>query len=227
MSRRGVRWPATAGLVALAVAALIIVPQLTGDPAPAPRDSIASPGTTAREAPTWDLVLRLRAELAAAAEDPDYPIDPAQAALVATAPEEYTPLGRISSAAIGLDAEYAAGVHPSVLDRGPGLWPGTAAPGQPGNAVISGHRTTRTHPFLDLDALQVGDPVVVAATGGPQVTYRVTGTTVVPEAEYTEFVLRRPEDPSVRQLTLFACHPEGDRTHRIVVRALAETGGGR
>lgn len=224
---RAARWVGAACLTGLVAAGLMIAPGLVADRSE-PDAAVGLAEQRPREAPTWDLVLRLRGELAAsAANNPDYPIDPAQAALVATSPQEYTPLGRISSAGIGLDAAYAGGVHPSVLERGPGLWPGTATPGQPGNAVLSGHRTTHTRPFGDLDKLALGDAVVMAPTGGPPVTYRVTENVIVPEAEYTAFVLAPPADPATRQLTLFACHPKGDRTHRIVVRATAEAGGGR
>lgn len=175
--------------------------------------------------PTRELVLQLRDELyAAAVDNPDYPIDPARLEAVATAPREYTPLGRIGIPGLGLDVEFAAGVHPSVLERGPGHWPGTVRPGQPGNAVLSGHRTTHTHPFKELDALRRGDAIVVDNTGGgAPVAFRVTETVIVPEAA-TGLVLREPTDPAVGQLTLFACHPEGDRTHRIVVRAHVEEG---
>lgn len=218
-------WLAAIGVVAVLVLGFTVLPQLVSE-RPEPTD--VAPAPAASGPPDFDLVLRLRDELAAtAANNPDYPIDPAQAALVATSPGEYTPLGRISSPGIGLDAEYAAGVHPSVLDRGPGHWPGTAAPGQAGNAVISGHRTTQTRPFRDLDVLVPGDPVTVAASGTAPVTYRVTETAIVSEAEYTEFVLRPPADAAARQLTLFACHPKGERTQRIVVRAVAEAGEGR
>ena len=86
--------------------------------------------------------------------------------------------------------------------------------------MISGHRTTFTHPFRDLDRLEPGDPILLTPIGATApVQYRVTETVIVPESEYASFVLRQPADPSVRELTLFACHPEGQRTHRIVVRA--------
>jgi sortase A len=213
--------------VAVLSAALLIVPPLIAQPA---GPATAERGTQLGRAdgpPSFDDVLRLRDELhAAAVDNPDYPVDEALLSSVATAPQGYTPLGRISIAGIGLDVPFAAGVHPPVLERGPGHWPGTALPGQPGNAVLSGHRTTYTRPFGDLDRLAPGDPIAIA-TGGTAttVTYRVTDTTIVPEAEYAEFVLRQPADPRVRQLTLFACHPKGDRTHRVVVRAQAADGG--
>lgn len=216
------RWAVVACLAGLVVAGFTLVPQLTADRQAEQAAPVGRAGQQVEESPSFDVVLRLRDELAASAVD--NPIDSARAALVATSPQEYTPLGRITSPTIGLDAVYAAGVHPSVRARGPGLWPGTAAPGQPGNAVISGHRTTHTRPFGDLDLLAPGDPVIVTAAGDRSVTYRVTEPAIVPETEYTDFVLQRPEDPSARQLTLFACHPKGDRTHRIVVRAVADAG---
>lgn len=225
--RPAARWLGVTCVVGASVAGLMIVPQLTDSPVVSDASRLLEQPPP-REAPTWELVLRLRAELAAsAADNPDYPIDPAQAALVATSPQAYTPLGHVSSAAIDLDVEYAAGVQPSVLERGPGLWPGTATPGQPGNSVLSGHRTTHTRPFGDLDVLAPGDPIVVTPAGARPVTYRVTETLIVPESEYQDVVLRAPADPSVRQLTLFACHPKGQRTHRIVVHAIAETGDSR
>ncbi|MBV8160606.1 MAG: class E sortase, partial [Acidimicrobiia bacterium] len=52
------------------------------------------------------------------------------------------------------------GVGLDVLANGPGHWPGTAMPGDNGNAVVAGHRVTHTHPFLDIDQLQPGDQVV-------------------------------------------------------------------
>ncbi|HVL84274.1 MAG TPA: class E sortase [Pseudonocardia sp.] len=200
---------------------------LPGAEEPAPRIPASLAERSAVEPPTWDQVQAIRDDLAAAAAaaDAEYPIDPEVLAAIPTAPGEYTPLGRIRIDAVGLDAEYAAGVHPPVLERGPGHWPGTAIPGEQGNAVVSGHRTTYSRPFHDLDLLEERDAITVQTDGRPPVTFRVTETAVVTEAEYAEFVLQAPADPTVRQLTLFACEPKGDRTHRIVVRALVTEGG--
>lgn len=213
----------SAALLALIVVAFLVPPFLAGsaDPGGASGEPF---GRAGQDPPTFDDVLRIRDELRAdAAANQDYPIDEATLASVVTAPGAYTPLGRIRFPTTGLDVEFAGGVQPSVLERGPGHWPGTAVPGQVGNAVLSGHRTTYTHPFADLDLLDAGDPVTVRPTGAAVPTvYRVTETTIVPEAEYVAFVLRQPADPTVRELTLFACHPKGQRTHRIVVRAVAE-----
>ncbi len=53
------------------------------------------------------------------------------------------------------------GVSSADLQLGPGHYPGTALPGQLGNAVISGHRTTYGHPFWAADTLRVRDSIEV------------------------------------------------------------------
>lgn len=156
----------------------------------------------------------------AAADQPvrDSDLPPLSAPIVFDSAAD-TALGRIVIPAIGVDAAFAEGVHDTALTGGPGHWPGTPLPTQPGNAVLSGHRTTFTAPFGDLDLLAAGDEIRTAV--GPQAaTYRVTGVEIVPEAEYVDRVLR-PADASDAVLTLFACHPKGSRTHRIVVTAQA------
>nr|MDT0667201.1 sortase [Micromonospora sp. DSM 115978] len=55
------------------------------------------------------------------------------------------------------------GVTVEALELGPGHYPGTALPGEIGNFVVSGHRTTYGAPFSRLDELDAGDPVVVEA----------------------------------------------------------------
>ncbi|MBA2529656.1 MAG: class E sortase [Euzebyales bacterium] len=137
-------------------------------------------------------------------------------------PKQRVTLGRVRIPAIDLDVRYASGVYERVLEKGPGHWPGTPLPGNAGNAVLSGHRTTFTHPFGDLDLLEPGDRVVTTVGEQKPVTYRVTDTTVVPEAEYVDFVTTQPDRPRARTITMFACTPKGQRTHRIVVQAHAE-----
>lgn len=131
------------------------------------------------------------------------------------------PLGGIAIPSLGLDVAYAGGVHDAVVEQGPGHWPGTPLPGTAGNAVLSGHRTTFTKPFADLDQLVAGDEITTTLGPHDAVTYAVTGVAIVPEAEYVDFVLQQPQAPDAREITLFACHPEGQRTHRIVARAEA------
>ncbi|MGH8929555.1 MAG: class E sortase [Egibacteraceae bacterium] len=154
---------------------------------------------------------------------------------VAAAPAPHAPvtfergatvaIGRLIAPGIGLDVPFSEGVYDEVLERGPGHWPGTPLPGELGNAVLSGHRTTFTKPFANLDLLAPGDEITTGIGHLPGVEFKVVETRIVPEAEYAATVLAQPLDPHVRRLTLFACHPKGQRTHRIVVIAEAGRGG--
>jgi len=132
------------------------------------------------------------------------------------------PTGRISIDAMELRSPFFEGVYDAVINKGPGHWPGTPLPGQAGNAVLSGHRATHGAEFFDLDVLRRGDKIDVRVGGRDRpLTYVVDGTRIVPQANYVRHVIRQPDDPDARYLTLFACDPVWDSTHRIVVRAQA------
>jgi sortase A len=104
------------------------------------------------------------------------------------------------------------GVWLTVVDHGPGHWPGSAMPGQIGNSVFAGHRVTHTHPFLDLDQMAIGDQVIFDMPDGVY-TYSVTSVTIV-----------QPEDLGITTptrtptITLFACNPKHSAAQRIVVK---------
>jgi sortase A len=105
------------------------------------------------------------------------------------------------------------------LKKGPGRIVSSARPGELGNLVISGHRTTYDAPFADLDRLRPGDAVVVE-TRDTWFTYRVTGTRIVaPTAvEVTLPVPGRPGvEPTSSVLTLTTCHPRYSARQRMVV----------
>jgi sortase A len=105
------------------------------------------------------------------------------------------------------------------LKKGPGRLVESAQPGEDGNLVISGHRTTYGAPFADLDRLLPGDAVVVE-TRDTWFTYRVTGTEIVsPSAvEVTLPVPRQPGvAPTTSVLTLTTCHPKYSARQRMVV----------
>lgn len=128
----------------------------------------------------------------------------------------HLPVGRTRSVVV------VEGVGTADLRRGPGHLPGSAAPGEVGNLVVSGHRTTYGAPFRDLDELAPGDPVVVETARGWS-TYRVTGSEVVaPSAvEVTEPVPGRPgETATSAVLTLTTCTPAYSARQRLVVHAL-------
>ncbi len=117
------------------------------------------------------------------------------------------------------------GVGVPDLKRGPGHYPGTALPGQVGNVVVSGHRTTYGAPFQDLDRVRVGDALVLETRTG-WFTYRATGTLIVkPTAiEVTYPVPGRPGvAPEQRLLTLTTCNPKYSAKQRLVLQARLES----
>lgn len=132
-------------------------------------------------------------------------------------PESST-LGRIVIPKIELDDVMFEGVTRDTLKKGPGHMPGTPVPGQPGNAVVSGHRTTYGRPFYDLDTLAYGDRIEVETATGMHV-YEVRRTLIV-----------KPTDVSVTKpiegawLTLTTCNPRFSAAERLVVQAVLVSG---
>jgi sortase A len=133
--------------------------------------------------------------------------------------EAYVELGRILIPRIGVDLPLLEGIALSTLDRGPGHWPGTAMPGQIGNAVIAGHRVSHGKPFRHIDDLQPGDEVTMTTADGT-FTYVVTGSEVVDNSAMY-IVDQTPEATA----TLFACHPVGSTKQRYVVHLALRTDG--
>ena len=126
-------------------------------------------------------------------------------------------LGTIEIPRIGISESLYEGIRLTTFDRGPGHWPGTAMPGQFGNAVVGGHRTSHTRPFRHLDALVPGDEVVFTTADG-RFVYRVVSTEVV-TPDVTRVVNQNPGFTA----TLFACHPLGSTRERIVVHLILST----
>lgn len=73
--------------------------------------------------------------------------------------------GRMEIPKTGLDHITYEGATLAQIDYGPSHWPGTPLPGQIGNTVFPGHRTTKTRPFFDIDQLVAGDQIIMT-TGG-------------------------------------------------------------
>ncbi|HEX9531080.1 MAG TPA: class E sortase [Acidimicrobiales bacterium] len=133
------------------------------------------------------------------------------------APEAVVKIGTIQIPKIGLVADIYQGVTLRNIDNGPSHWPGTALPGEPGNAVLAGHRVTHTHPFRDIDQLVPGDKVIFTVAGVVS-TYVVTGHEVVDPSDMA-VVAQTPTATA----TLFACHPPHYATYRYVVHLAAQT----
>jgi len=119
---------------------------------------------------------------------------------------------------IAVDAVVFEGVDTLTLRQGPGHMPGTPLPGQPGNAVISGHRTTYGRPFFDVDLLAPGDAVEVETAIGVH-TYTVRELLVVAP---TDVWVAGPRDGS--WLTLTTCEPKFSARQRLIVVAELSAG---
>lgn len=111
------------------------------------------------------------------------------------------------------------GVSPADLRRGPGHYPKTALPGRVGNFVVSGHRTTYSAPFNQVDRLKPGDEILID-TRSTQYVYRVTGSRVVAptRVEVTAPVPFHPgRKPKKKLITLTTCHPKYSAAQRLIV----------
>lgn len=110
------------------------------------------------------------------------------------------------------------GVRRDDLRKGPGHYPDTARPGQVGNVVIAGHRTTNGEPFAHLDRLRNGDQLVLE-TASRRVVYRVDAAEIVPPTRIS-VLLPVPNKPGAKptqaHLTLVTCHPRWGSTSRLI-----------
>lgn len=118
--------------------------------------------------------------------------------------------------AIGVDEEMREGndndeIMYTILAQGPIHVTHTGFPGQKGNCVISGHRTTKTKPFNRLDELKSGDIISIDNPRG-HYEYTVYSVYAINPAENVTLTTDEPI------ITLTTCHPEGTATQRLVVR---------
>jgi len=160
------------------------------------RDDLASPSTTTPPSTSTTVQVVGLPELMV---EPEAPVG--------------EPFARLIIDRIALDAVVFEGVDRTTLKSGPGHMPGTPLPGQPGNAVISGHRTTYGRPFYELDLLVVGDEIEVETALGIS-TYSVR-----------EILIVAPTDVWVADniegawLTLTTCHPRFSAAERLIIQA--------
>jgi sortase A len=92
-------------------------------------------------------------------------------------------------------------------------------PGQIGNFVVSGHRTTYLAPFNRLGELRDGDQILID-TRARQYVYKVTGMKIVQPSDVsvTAPVPQHPKaDPTERLLTLTTCNPKYSAAQRLIV----------
>jgi sortase A len=144
-------------------------------------------------------------------------LPPAGVATTTTLPPP-TPTGEavavIRIPKIGVEKAVVEGVGVPDLRKGPGHYPGTPLPGQPGNAAVAGHRTTYGAPFYDLDQLGAGDEIDVTTLQGD---YRfVVDRTQVVRPDQVEVIAPTAES----RLTLTTCNPRFSSRQRLVVSAV-------
>lgn len=135
--------------------------------------------------------------------------EPAPAQAYAATPEIRH--GQLEIPSIGLSQPLFEGITLTAINRGPSHWPGTAMPGELGNVVVAGHRTTYTRPFWDLDLVQPGDELIFTMNDGARHVYELVGTEVVDDSAV--HIVDQSYD---HRATLFACHPKGSARQRIV-----------
>ena len=162
-------------------------------------------------AATWEPPVPSQPPDATASPPPTAP--PTPSIIEETAPPEGKPIGRIIIPSAEVDDIMVEGVGREDLKKGPGHMPWTPLPGQPGNAVVSGHRTTYGAPFFYLDQVVVGDDIYVETLIGRH-TYRVRE---ILEVEPTDVWVTDPRPGA--WLTLTTCTPRYSAAQRLIIVA--------
>jgi sortase A len=155
---------------------------------------------------------KIRQALTDAATLDKLPTGPPVTAARTQDPPEGEPVGDIRIPVIGVNQVVVEGTNTPDLRKGPGHYIGTPLPGQDGNAAIAGHRTTYGHPFYNLDAVKVGDPIVLTTLQGIFV-YDTTKSWVVSPSD-TSVINNAPAN----LITLTTCNPRFSASSRLVVQ---------
>lgn len=123
------------------------------------------------------------------------------------------PVALLEIPALGVSKVVVEGTGPGALKMGPGHHRATPMPGQAGNAVIAGRRTTYGKPFERLDRLEVGDQILTTTPQG-RFTYRVSSVKEVSPGDPDPLA---PTEDDV--LTLVTSTPAYIATGRLTVVA--------
>lgn len=156
-----------------------------------------------------------------------------------------TPIAVVHIPRLGADYQRVVveGTDQTQLAEGPGHYVGTAMPGQQGDVALAGHRVGKGSPFLDLDTIRPGDPIVVE-TASQWFVYRVLGDArtgsftsdpsgipgmQVVQPTALEVISPTPDAaagaaPSGAFLTITTCNPKYSARTRLVVHARLDGG---
>lgn len=199
--------------VLLANAGIMVASSLANDPGDVAGAAVAL-ASTAEPAAALDPLsgILVQVPLPTTAVDPNSPLptpeNPPANARAATPEVRH---GTLEIPKIGLSQPFFEGVTLTAIDRGPSHWPGTAMPGQVGNVVIAGHRTTKTKPFYRMDELVPGDELIFTMNDGSKVIYVLDQLQIVQPTD-----IHIVQQTAAKTATLFACHPRGSARQRIV-----------
>lgn len=151
------------------------------------------------------------------------PVEPGKTAPAPIKPGIGEAFARIYIPAIGVGMgdprAVVEGVATADLKKGPGHLPGTALPGEVGNLVISGHRTTYGAPFNKIDQVDAGDEIIIE-TATSYFTYRMTSRQIVKPSQFevTFPVPNMKDAKAVKKLiTLTTCNPKYSAKQRLIV----------
>jgi sortase A len=122
-------------------------------------------------------------------------------------------LGLIQFPRLDTSAIVEEGVSTGTLWKAVGHLPGTALPGQPGNAVLAAHRDTY---FSGLGDLKVGDLVSYESPTATY-SYRIESTRIVEPDDRS--VLSTSNEPTLTLITCYPFHYIGSAPQRYVVTA--------
>ena len=139
-------------------------------------------------------------------------VDPPQR-VIRRQPLKGDSIARIEIPAIGVDEYVVEGTDLESLRKGPGHYPETPLPGEPGTTAIAGHRTTYGAPFRNIDELGRGERIVVDMPDG-RFVYRVEESKIVDDQDLSVL-----QPVGYRRLMLSACHPLYSAAQRIIVYA--------
>jgi len=118
---------------------------------------------------------------------------------------------------------YEGTAVPTLNTGGLCHWEGTPVPGQKGNSVLFGHRTSHGGPLLKLHTMKVGDRFTVTYQGAPYVYTVTEAGSVIGSKDFSK--LLSWGSPTKRGLTFVACTKPNkqptDTRYRLIVRSVA------
>lgn len=126
-------------------------------------------------------------------------------------------LGILDIPRIGLSSIVEQGTDSHTLRDSVGHIPGTALPGQDGNAALAAHRDTY---FRHLSELRPGDDVIFRSISATY-TYKVKSTSIVQPTDTA--VLAKTKEPTLTLVTCFPFYYVGSAPKRFVLVAAEDT----